>query len=84
MSLALVVQREVSEFIDAAQVIDLNFDVKYEKSEMRIQYRNFAERTSDIGKEENSENLTYIEIVVLMMNRKEKRWRECEGARQQQ
>jgi hypothetical protein len=58
MSLALVVQREVSEFIDAAQVIDLNFDVKYEKSEISIQYRNFAERISEIGKEENSENLT--------------------------
>ena len=80
MSPAVVVQREVSKFIDAAQVIDQDFDVKYEKSEMRFQYRNFVERISEKGKQKNSENLTSIEIVVLMMNTEEKRWRECEGA----
>ena len=80
MSPAVVVQREVSKFITAAEVIDQDFDVKYEKSEMRIQYRNFVESISEIGEQENSENLTSIEIVVMMMNTEQKRWRGCEAA----
>ena len=72
MSPAVVTQREVSKFLEAWEYIDQDFDVKYEKSELRTQYRDFVEQISVIGKQENSKNLSSLQIMVIMMNTNDK------------
>ena len=79
MSNAVVMQREVSKFLTAAESIDQDFDVKYEKDEFRLQYRVFVDNIAEIGKQKDSEKLTSMELVVMMMNTKEKMWRGCEA-----
>jgi hypothetical protein len=79
MSVAVVMQREVSKFIEASQFIDEDFDIKYDITEMRMQYHDFLEKIADIGKQKKSSELSSLEIMVIMMNTEEKTWKGCEA-----
>ena len=79
MSPAVVSQRKVGKFIEAAKELDEDFNVKYEKQEFRYQYRDFVDQIAKLGKEENSEKLSSIEIMVKMMSTKCRKWRGCEA-----
>ena len=79
MSTAVVAQREVTKFIEAAEFIDQEFEAKYEKAEVRNQFKTFVEKPAAIGKMKNSEKLSSLEIIVMMMNTEAKRWWGCEA-----
>ena len=76
---AVVVQQEVSKFIGASEFIDQDYEVKYEEVEMRTQYRDFVEKVTKIGKQKDSEKLSSLEVMVILMNTNRQLWKGCEA-----
>ena len=79
MSIAVVSQREVRNFLQAAEVIDEDLKVKYDTVELRFQFRIFVEKLSTLGEEKDWDQLTSMDILVKMMSTEEERWKGCEG-----
>ena len=79
MSPAVVTMRTVKKILDSAVVIDQDFDMKYEKGEIREQYRVFVEKISEISKIKDSEKFSSIDVMVMMMNTEGKKYRGCEA-----
>ena len=44
-----------------------------------MQYRVFVENIAENGKQQDSEKLTSMELVMMMMNTEEKKWKWCEA-----
>ena len=79
MSPAVVSQRQVGGFLEAAEKIDEDFCVKYEKAEMRYQFFDFVQKITLIGLEKESDKISSLDIMVRLMNTEERLWRGCEG-----
>ena len=79
LSIAVVCQRNVRNFLLAAEFIDEDLNVKYDTVELRYQFRVFVEQLSILGEEKDWDKLTSMDIFVKLMSTKEERWRGCEG-----
>ena len=76
---AQVAQVSSGKFLESCEYIDCEYEEKCEEIELRIQYRRFLEQLQDISNLEDSEKFTSMQIFILLLNTKEKRWQNIEG-----
>jgi hypothetical protein len=79
MGAAAAAQRMTRKFMTAAEHIDPNYEDRCAEDEMRAQHQAFLRSLADVVKMKNSETLTSMQIMVLMMNTDGKRYLGCEA-----
>jgi hypothetical protein len=76
---AVVSQQTMKGFIESADYIDHDLDIKIEKYEMREQYQVFIRKLADLSLKKESEKLSSMSILMIMMNTEGKLYEGCEA-----
>lgn len=74
-----VTQVSTAKFLESCNFIDPELFEKCDEEEMRMQYKRFLQQLEKISKVEGSKNFTSMDIFVLLLDTKGKRWENIEA-----